>query len=68
MHRTEPYVLTDEDRRVIAGAIAELILSQLRVIRSQTIAQRVWQAASLIDAMEQVSAQRLRTRETGAYS
>jgi hypothetical protein len=46
--RSEPFVVTDEVRRVIAGAIAELDLEQLRILRTLTPAQRVRQAVSMI--------------------
>jgi hypothetical protein len=61
--RTKPFVLTDEVRRAIAGAIAEIDREQIRILRTKTLAQRVQQAASLIEAAEQVSAYRLRQRE-----
>lgn len=61
--RAKPFVLTDKDRRAIAGAIAEIDMEQMRILRTMTPAQRVKQAASLIEAAEQVGAYRLRQRE-----
>jgi hypothetical protein len=62
-YRATPFVLTDKDRRAIAGAIAEIDMEQMRILRTMTPAQRVRQAASLIEAAEQVGAYRLRQRE-----
>jgi hypothetical protein len=61
--RSKPFVLTDEVRKAIAGAIAEIDLEQIRILRTKTIAERVQMAASMIDATEQVGAYRLRLRE-----
>jgi hypothetical protein len=61
--RSEPFVLTDEVRRAIAGAIAEIDLEQMRILRTLTPAQRVRQAISMMEAAEQVAAYRLRVRE-----
>jgi predicted transcriptional regulator len=61
--RKEPIVVTERMRRQIAGAIAELDPQQLAVTRRLTPGQRVWQAASMMAAGEQVAAYRLRQRE-----
>ena len=61
--RAKPFVLTDKDRRAIAGAIAEIDMEQMRILRTMTPAQRVRQAASMIEAAERVTAFRLRQRE-----
>jgi hypothetical protein len=61
--RPQPLVLTDRIRRVIAGAIAEIDLEQMRILRILTPAQRVQQAVSLMDAAERAGAFRLRGRE-----
>jgi hypothetical protein len=61
--RAKPFVLTDKDRRAIAGAIAEIDMEQMRIMGAMTPAQRVQEAAALIDAAEQVGAYRLRQRE-----
>lgn len=55
--------LTDEVRKAIAGAIAEIDREQIRVLRTLTLPERVQQAASMIDGAERVSAYRLRLRE-----
>ena len=50
-------------RREIAGAVAEIDLAQAAIARKLTPAERVQQAASMIEAAEQVSVYRLRQRE-----
>jgi hypothetical protein len=61
--REKPFVLTDEVRKAIAGAIAEVDREQIRLLRTKTIAERVQMAASMIEATEQVGVYRLRQRE-----
>ena len=61
--RKEPIVVTEHMRRQIAGAIGELDPHQLAITRRLTPGQRVWQAASMMAAGEQVAAYRLRQRE-----
>ena len=61
--RKEPIVVTERMRRQIAGAVAELDLAQIAVSRKLTPAERVWQAASMIDAAERVAAYRLCQRD-----
>jgi hypothetical protein len=61
--RDRPVIVTEEMRREIAGAIAEIELEQLAILRKLTPAQRVQQAASMIDAAERVTARRLCERE-----
>jgi hypothetical protein len=46
----------------IAGAVAELDLQQIAILRRLTPAQRVEQAVSMIELAEQVAAYRLRQR------
>lgn len=58
-----PIVLTDQMRKAIAGAFAEIDRQQLRLLKSKTIAERVQMAASMIEAAETVSAYRLRQRQ-----
>jgi hypothetical protein len=65
---TEPYqknnrhgslLVTDKMQRQIAGAIAEIDLAQMALVGQMTPAERVQQAASMIDAAERVGAYRL---------
>lgn len=62
-HRREPLIVTDRMRRQIAGAVAEIDLEQVGRTRQLTPAQRVRQAASMIDAAERAGAYRLRLRQ-----
>jgi hypothetical protein len=62
-HRKDPIVVTERMRRQIAGAVAELDLAQIAVSRKLTPADRIWQAASMIDAAERVAAYRLCQRD-----
>lgn len=59
---TQPVIVTEEMRRQIAGAVAEIDLAQMAIVRKLTPAQRVQQAASMIEAAERVGAHRLRQR------
>jgi hypothetical protein len=61
--RAKPFVLTDRDRKAIAWAFAEVDREQIKILRTKTPAQRAQQAASMINAAEQVAAYRLRQRE-----
>lgn len=58
--RKEPVVVTERMRRQIAGAVAELDMAQIAISRKLTPAERVRQAASMIDAAERVAATHLR--------
>ena len=62
-HRKEPFVVTERMRRQIAGAVAEIDLEQISRTRQLTPAERVRQAASMIDAAERAGAYRLRQRQ-----
>jgi hypothetical protein len=53
---------TEDTRRIIAGAIAELDLEQIAVTRRLTPAQRFQEGLSMIRLAEQVGAYRLRLR------
>ena len=55
-------IITDKVRRQIAGAVAEIDLAQMDLVRRMTPAERVRRAAELIDATERVGAYRLRQR------
>ncbi len=59
----QPFVVTDLMRRQIAGAIAELDPKQLAITKLLTPAERVQQAASMIDAAERAGVHQLRLRE-----
>jgi len=58
-----PLVVTEEMRREIAGAVAEIDLTQMEMLRRMTPAQRVRMAASMIADVERVAVYRLRQRE-----
>lgn len=59
----KPLVVTEEMRREIAGAVAEIDLTQMEMLRRMTPAQRVRMAASMIADVERVAVHRLRQRE-----
>ena len=61
--RKEPFVITDEIRQEIAGAVGEIDIAQMAIIAKLTAAQRVQMAASMIDACERAGVQRLRLRQ-----
>ena len=62
-HRTTPLVVSEEMRREIAGAGAEIDLAQMEILRRMTPAQRVRLAASMIADTEDVAVYRLRQQE-----
>ncbi|MCL4827122.1 MAG: hypothetical protein KJZ95_07130 [Caldilinea sp.] len=59
----KPLVVTEEMRREIAGAVAEIDLAQMETLRRMTPAQRVRMAAAMIADVERVAVYRLRQRE-----
>ncbi len=61
-HRSIPLVVTEEMRREIAGAVAEIDLAQLEILRRMTPAQRMAIAAALIADLERAAAYQLRQR------
>jgi hypothetical protein len=61
--RKEQFLITDEIRREIAGAIDEIDMAQMAIISKLTPAQRVQMAASMIDACERAGVHRLRQRQ-----
>jgi len=63
MCQTQPLVVDERMKRMIAGAVAEIDPARFTMARTFTPAQRVWQALSMIRAAEQVSAYRLRQRQ-----
>lgn len=58
-----PIILTEQMRKGIAGAFAEIDREQMRLLKSKTVAERVQMALSMIEAAETVSAYRLRQRQ-----
>ena len=62
MHN-KPLVVTEKMRRQIRGAVAEIDLAQMAILRHMTPAERVRQAADMIDAAERVGVFRLRQRQ-----
>lgn len=62
-HRKTPLVVTEQMRREIVGAVAEIDLAQMAMLRRMTPAQRVRMAASMIADVERVAVYRLRQRE-----
>jgi hypothetical protein len=61
--RDEPFVLTDKMRRQIRGAVAEIDLAQMAIIRKMTPAERVARGADMCAAAEKVGVFRLRLRQ-----
>jgi hypothetical protein len=61
--KNKTLLVTNKMRRQISGAIAEIDLTQMALVREMTPAERVRQAASMIDAAERVGAYRLRQRD-----
>jgi hypothetical protein len=62
--RKTPLVVTEQMRREIAGAVAEIDLAQMEILRRMTPAERVHMAASMIADVERVAVFRLRQRES----
>lgn len=56
------YVLNDQVRAAIRGAIAEIDLEQVAISKKLTPADRAFQAASMIEAAEDVAVHRLQLR------
>ncbi len=61
--RTEPFVITDEIRREITGALAEIDLAQMAIVSKMTPAERVSMALSMIEAAEDAGVVQLRRRQ-----
>ncbi len=61
-HHKTPLVVTEEMRREIAGAVAEIDLAQLEILRRMTPAQRMAIAAAMIADLERAAAYQLRKR------
>ena len=61
-HRKTPLVVTDKMRREIAGAVAEIDLAQMEILRRMTPAQRMAIAAAMIADLERAAAYQLRKR------
>jgi hypothetical protein len=62
-YRDKPVEVTDEMRKEISGAIAEIDLAQMALIRKLTVAERVAMGADMIAAAERVGVYRLRQRQ-----
>ena len=62
-YRDQPLILTDQMRCEIRGAIAEIDLAQMAIIRKMTIAERVAMGADMVAAAEKVGVYRLRLRQ-----
>lgn len=61
--RKVPFVITEEIRQEIAGAVGEIDIIQMAIVAKLTPAQRARMATSMIDACEQAGVQRLRQRQ-----
>ena len=57
--RKEPIVATERIRRQIAGALAEIDMAQMAILRRMTPAERMAQAGAMIEETERVAAYRL---------
>lgn len=62
-HRKTPIVVTEKMRRQIAGAVAEIDLVQMEILKRMTPAQRMQQMGMMIDDLEQAAVYRLRQRQ-----
>ena len=60
--QTKPLVVSEKIRRQIAGAVAEIDLVQMDILRRMTPAERARLAADMIDAAERVGVYRLLQR------
>src|SRR4051794_37686643 len=61
--RLKPFVITDKVRREIKGAVAEIDMEQVRIMRTKTPAEKFQMAVSMIHAAEQAGAYQLQLRE-----
>ncbi len=62
-YRETPLVLTDKMRKQIRGAIAEIDMAQMAIIRKMTPAERVARGAEMCAAAERMGVRRLRLRQ-----
>ena len=60
--RKTPLVVTEQMRREIAGAVAEIDLAQMEILRRMTPAQRMAIAGAMIADLERAAAYQLRKR------
>lgn len=58
-----PLIIDERIKRMIAGAVAEVDREQIAILRTLTPAERVRQAAAMIEAGENAAAYRLRQRQ-----
>ncbi len=58
-----PFVVDARIRRMIAGAVAEIDLAQIAILRQLTPAERFAQMLSMLRFTETAAADRLRSRE-----
>lgn len=63
-----PFVVDARIRRMIAGAVAEIDLAQIAMLRQLTPAERFQQAVAMIGAAERVAAYRLQQRQPNLTS
>ena len=56
-------VIDERIKRIIAGAVAEIDLEQIEILKNWSPAERVRQACAMIKAGEDAAAYRLRQRE-----
>jgi hypothetical protein len=61
--RSKPFVLTDEVRKDIATALADINWEDIRFQKSLTLGERVQIAATMIEVTEQNAVYRLRKSE-----
>ena len=59
----QPFVVDARIRQMIAGAVAEIDLAQIAMLRKLTPAERFQQAVAMIGAAERVVAYRLKQRQ-----
>lgn len=63
-----PFVVDARIRQMIAGAVAEIDLAQIAMLRQLTPAERFAQAVAMIGAAERVAAYRLQQRQPNLTS
>lgn len=59
----KPFVVDARIRQMIAGAVAEIDLAQIAMLRKLTPAERLQQAVAMIGAAERVAAYRLHQQQ-----
>lgn len=61
----QPFVVDARIRQMIAGAVAEVDLAQIAMLRKLTVAERFVMATAMISGAERVAAYRLRQHTSG---